>query len=286
MVWNDDWFLRRWVGYYGPLIGETNLYIISHGPSETIAGIAPDANIITVPRDPSDIRFDTRRWAFLSLYASALTQYHDAVICLDVDEFLVPSRADLTLPQAVAGMEGAQTRCVAGFELFPRDDVSDAVDTAHRIAPHMAGAQFSPFYSKSGLIFQPVDFFPGAHGMINEVPVLTPDLVLLHLRYANPSELVRRNAVRETLAEKAIDSWDDFMDEGKPFATWRRADKRTRQAFRSFAASRELPWSEMLETANEDLERLRVRRGNVHKFLNKNFEPVRAPLPEWMAPLF
>ncbi|MEZ5713812.1 MAG: hypothetical protein R3D85_00775 [Paracoccaceae bacterium] len=286
MVWNDDWFLDRWIRYYGPLIGEENLYVVSHGPNPGLAGIVGGANVIDVPRDPADLQFDERRWGFLSAYASALTHYHDAVICLDVDELLVPAREGLAFEDAIAGMEGDSTRCVPGFELFPEETAEQAVDGADRIAPHMAGAQFSPFYSKSGIIFRPVQFFPGAHGMIGERPELTSDLALMHLRFSNVRELQRRNAMREGLAGASIDSWSSYKAEGKPFATWRRADQRARQAFRSFERTRQVTWDEIVSTASTELERLRIRRGEVHKFLNRKFEPLRAPLPGWMMSHF
>ena len=282
MVWNDDWFLRRWVKYYGPLIGEQNLYVVSHGPNPGLEEIVGEANVIDVPRDPGDVHFDRRRWGFLSSYASALTHYHDAVICLDVDELLVPTHERISFAEAIANMEGDATRCVPGFELFPTDASPDMVDGADHIAPYMAGAQFSPFYSKSGIIFRPVEFFPGAHGMIGEKPALSTDLALMHLRYSNLRELERRNLVREDIATEAIENWTEFQSEGKPFSTWRRADQRTRQAFRAFNRTRQVGWDDMVATVLSELERLRVRRGKVHKFLNKKFEPLRAPLPDWM----
>lgn len=286
MVWNDDWFLRRWVGYYGPLIGEKNLYVVAHGPQAGLREIVGAGNLIEVPRDPADLNFDTRRWTFLSAYASSLTCYHDAVICLDVDELLVPTRTDLSFHDAVDAMAGDATRCVPGFELFPSDAAMEQVGGAARIAPHMEGAQFSPFYSKAGIIFRPAEFFPGAHGMIGERAELCGDLALMHLRYANMQELARRNGVREGIAAEAIDDWSAFHTAGKPFATWRRADQRTRQAFRTFARSRRVEWPEMIPTVLNELERLRVRRGKVHKFLNKKYEPIRAPLPDWMGDHF
>ena len=150
----------------------------------------------------------------------------------------------------------------------------------------MAGAQFSPFYSKSTIIFRPATFSPGAHGLIGERPELSLDLALMHLRFSNPDELMRRNALREGIAEEAITDRKQFLDAGKAFATWRKSDKRTRVAFRSFRHSRAVSWDEILPFVAGELERLRVRRGKVHKFLTKNFEPLRAPLPNWMMTRF
>lgn len=286
MVWNDHWFLKRWIGYYGPLLGERSLYVVSHGPDETLREIIGAANLIEVPRDPTDINFDTRRWGFLSAYASALTRYHDAVICLDVDELLVPTQEGSTLTGVIEGFEGDATRCMPGFELFPSDDAADQVDLADRIAPHMAGAMFSPFYSKSGIALRPVEFFPGAHGMIGEEPEYCADLALFHLRYVNLAELARRNKVREEISEASVTDRKAFLDEGKPFATWRKADQITRRAFRGFKHAEEKSWAEILPHVENELDRLRVRRGDVFKFLNKKFAHVRAPLPDWMQELF
>ncbi len=286
MVWNDAWFLKRWIGYYAPKIGLDNIYIVSHGPDPSLAEIAGAANIIDVPRDPTDINFDQRRWAFLSSYASALTHYHDAVICSDVDELLVPTKEGASLTDAIGAMAEPSAHCVPGFELFPKDEAAGAVDNAERVAPHIEGAQFSPFYSKAAVIFRPAEFSPGAHGMIGERPELSLDLALMHLRFSNPEELMRRNNLRADIAESAISDRKQYLDAGKAFATWRKSDKRTRLAFRSFRHSRSVSWDEILTHVSSDLERLRVKRGNVHKFLTKNYEPVRAPLPVWMQTQF
>ena len=286
MVWNDAWFLKRWIGYYAPLIGEENLYVVSHGPDPSLAAIVGNAHVIDVPRDPADIDFDQRRWAFLSSYASALTHYHDAVICSDVDELLVPTGPDVDVVAAIARMSRPAAHCVPGFELFPKDTAAGKVDGASRLAPHMEGAQFSPFYSKAAIIFRPGQFSPGAHGMIGERPELSNDLALMHLRFSNPDELMRRNALRADIAEGSITDREQYLEAGKAFATWRKSDKRTRTAFRSFRHSRSVSWEEILPFVQTELERLRVRRGKVHKFLTKNFEPLRAPLPVWMQSHF
>ena len=286
MVWNDNWFLNRWVSYYAPLVGEQNLYVVSHGSSEGLRDIVGQANLIELPRDPDDLNFDTRRWGFLSSYTSALTRYHDAVICLDVDEILVPTRQGDTLTEAIGRFDCETPRVVPGFELFPKKDVGDAVDTAAHIAPLMAGGIFNPFYSKSGIAMRPVEFFPGAHGMMDERPKYCADLALLHLRYANMTELKRRNDARLEISERAIPDEQKFSEEGKPFATWRKADKVTRQAFREFLRAGKVSWEEAQSIVATDLERLRVRRGRVHKFLTKRYEPIRAALPDWMSKSF
>ena len=286
MVWNDNWFLHRWISYYGPLLGERNLYVVSHGRDDSLRDIVGEANIIDLPRDPNDISFDTRRWGFLSSYTSALTRYHDAVICLDVDELLIPSSPDKSLPEIIAGFDCDAPRVVPGFELFPGKVDPTLVDQADHIAPHMAGALFSPFYSKSGIAMRPVEFFPGAHGMMDEPAKYCSDLALMHLRYANLKELERRNSARLVISERVTDDRKEYLEEGKPFATWRKADRITRRAFRGFRRARQTEWGEMLQTVAGELERLRVRRGRVHKFLNKRYEPLRAPLPNWMTAHF
>ncbi|UYV36895.1 hypothetical protein N4R57_18210 [Rhodobacteraceae bacterium D3-12] len=286
MVWNDNWFLRRWMSYYAPLVGERNLYVVSHGRDDSLREIVGNANLIEMPRDPNDLNFDTRRWGFLSSYTSALTRYHDAVICLDVDELLIPVNEGDSLVSVIERFDCDAPRAVPGFELFPQKSDAANVDRAERIAPLMAGAMFNPFYSKSGIAMRPVEFFPGAHGMMDEPAKYCGDLALLHLRFANLEELRRRNAARMDISDGAIPDEQSFREEGKPFATWRKADKVTRQAFRGFRLAREVEWGEMLSTVAVELERLRVRRGRVHKFLTKRYEPLRASLPPWFADQF
>ena len=88
------------------------------------------------------------------------------------------------------------------------------------------------------------------------------------------------------ISEREADDRAEFLDEGKPFATWRKADKVTRWAFREFRLARQTEWGELLSHVAEELERLRVWRDRAHKFLTKRYESLRAPLPGWMGAHF
>ena len=63
-------FLRKWVAHYGPIFGEENLFVVSHGPDQRHREIAGNCNILSVPRE-FDSHFDEQRWSFLSQFASS-----------------------------------------------------------------------------------------------------------------------------------------------------------------------------------------------------------------------
>ena len=91
MVRNDDFFLRKWVEYYGRELGAENIYAYLDGTDQTIPEEISDcANIIPAPRIEGNVsRADRGRINFLSARAKELFSRYDIIIGTDVDEFLV-----------------------------------------------------------------------------------------------------------------------------------------------------------------------------------------------------
>lgn len=270
--------------YYGSIIGEKNLYVIAHGDNPYIQDIAGDFNVLEVPRDPNDAHFDKRRWALLSDLASGLTQYHDAVICLDVDEFIVPTAPNLSVQEELARLEPEAPYALPGFELF--GDESEEIAQGAGFGPLVSGALFSPFYSKAVIAQKRVAFYPGGHGLYHEAPRLHPNLALFHLKYVSPTELTRRSDIRKQVASEVVMTDADKDTGWQPLKTWRKIDRETQSAYKTFSEAPELDWAEFIAHSKSELERLRIKRGDVHRFMNKKFKPTRSALPEWLKSRF
>ena len=73
MVRNDDFFLRKWVEYYGRELGKENLYIYYDGEDQTIADFCQGTNAFLHPKIGTQVvAAEKARLKFLSERAAEL----------------------------------------------------------------------------------------------------------------------------------------------------------------------------------------------------------------------
>lgn len=91
MARNDDFFLSRWIEYYGAQIGTENLYIYLDGTDQNVPKNAGNAHVKKLPHtDMSRAAGDKYRINLMSDLATDLfARGYDIVIGCDCDEFLV-----------------------------------------------------------------------------------------------------------------------------------------------------------------------------------------------------
>jgi hypothetical protein len=90
MARNDEFFLSRWIKYYGRQFGEENLFVFLDGEDQTAPKNAEKTNIEICQRTEGKVvRQDKRRIQILTKAAEKLLESYDIVIGTDSDEFLV-----------------------------------------------------------------------------------------------------------------------------------------------------------------------------------------------------
>ena len=90
MARNDEFFLSRWIQYYGNQVGTENLYIYLDGLDQNIPENAGNAHITKLPHtDMSRSAGDKYRIGKISALAKELLKTYDIVIGCDADEFLI-----------------------------------------------------------------------------------------------------------------------------------------------------------------------------------------------------
>ena len=90
MARNDEFFLSRWIAYYGKQFGTENLYIILDGTDQKSPENSGDAHIIKLQHtEMSRTAGDKYRISKLSDLATDLLKTYDIVIGCDSDEFLI-----------------------------------------------------------------------------------------------------------------------------------------------------------------------------------------------------
>lgn len=90
MARNDEFFLNKWIEYYGAQFGEENLYVFLDGEDQELPANAGRSNIEKCSKVFRVVaKDDKRRIEFISSKARELFGRYDLVIGCDADEFLV-----------------------------------------------------------------------------------------------------------------------------------------------------------------------------------------------------
>lgn len=226
-VRDDDWFLRKWVAYYGGLFGREALYIINHGDQPSVRQIAHGCNLFPIP-DVQRKNFNMRRWRSQNSLLSALRQWYGHVIVCDVDEFLVVDPAcGKDLRSWLADASRGSVRTALGFEVVHLPDRERDPPDPSILGPR-SHAMLNAWYSKPCLISRPTRLSRGGHYATYGKLDAPEELYLFHMKYCdrdmhNDTQR-RRNAmvaemgvtdVKQTTTNK---QW--FVDADKSDATF------------------------------------------------------------------
>ena len=119
MVRNDDFFLHRWLKYYGDQFGPENLYIYLDGTDQPVPQNAGAAHIEKLPHtDLSRAAGDKYRIGKLNELARELLETYDIVIGCDCDEFLiVDPKTNKTLAEYLSEIQKKNTVSGMGLDV-------------------------------------------------------------------------------------------------------------------------------------------------------------------------
>lgn len=190
MVYQDHFFLERWIRYYEAQIGRENLYILRHGHDSEIDRIAEGANIIHVPNLPDKNRLDRERWGMLSHFASGLTLYYNWVLTNDVDEIVAvdPAIGDSLPDYLNKKFETGAPRVISPFAIeiihTPASE-KDPILPDRPVLERRRNFRINSNYAKPCIIRNRIRFSIGGHGSNFEKVLLDPNLFLFHLRYVD-----------------------------------------------------------------------------------------------------
>ena len=181
-VRNDTLFLKRWIAYYGSLFGHTNLYVFIDGFDQPLPDLHDKVNIIRIPHRPiARVPAMRRRARTVSNLARAIFPYYDAVIALDVDEFLVPDPARYEdLNDFIARAQGRATLSGLGLDVAQHRTLERPLDHAQPFLGQRRFAQVSTRYTKPALAFRPVTWGSGFHRIKGRNFHIAPDFYLFH----------------------------------------------------------------------------------------------------------
>ena len=206
MARNDEFFLSRWVEYYGHELGNENLYIILDGTDQDTPKNANGTNIIKLPHtDMSRVTGDKYRIGKISDLANKLFKTYDIVIGCDSDEFLiVDPNAKKSLCEYLSESKYKTTVSGLGFDIGQNMKTEKTLDTSKPMLSQREYALLSTRYTKPVVLFRPARWGSGFHHIKGKNFHIDKNLYLLHFGAVDMNMLIKK-------AEKRGADWVNHL---------------------------------------------------------------------------
>lgn len=198
MARNDEFFLTRWVRYYGDELGIENLYIILDGTDQVAPKNSKGANIIKLPHtDMSRAAGDKYRIGNISDMTQELFKKYDIVIGCDSDEFLiVDPRTKKSLREYLSESKYKTTVSGLGFDVGQNMNTEQKLDVRLPLLQQRTRALLSTRYTKPVVLFRPARWGSGFHQVKHHNFHIDKNLYLLHFGAVDMEMLITKAALR------------------------------------------------------------------------------------------
>ena len=182
MVRNSEFFLRRWVAWYGSQLGRENLYVFIDGTDQELTGNYNGVNVTFCEHTDDPVLVgDRRRIDLLSARAAELLKTYDLVIGTDVDEFLIPDPSlGLTLAAFLDRQQVSVSLSALGIDVGQHMQCEQSIDEQRPFLGQRRYALLSSRYSKASILARPEAWGSGFHRVRGHNYHIIPDLYLFH----------------------------------------------------------------------------------------------------------
>lgn len=206
MVYDDAFFLRKWVEYYAARTARRNLYVITHGPQDYAHEIAEGCNVIEVNRRAAYRSMDQDRFQLVNHLCSGLNHMFDWVVYNDVDELIVldPEKGDDLIGYIEGLHPGRPVVSLLGLELIHRVDMEPDFDSRRGILAQRQFVRLNAWYCKPCLTSIPLVWGPDGHGSQHDRYTLSEDLFLFHLKWFDQDFHIRRHEDRIAMRGEGV----------------------------------------------------------------------------------
>ena len=182
MVRNDNFFVHKWIKYYGAILGLKNLYLVIDGYDQSLPEKHELINIIQKEHTPMKrARGDRYRARLVSGIAQNLFNEYDIVIAHDIDEYLV---ADPDCGQSLAEylQKPFSTSSVSalGLDVGQHREKESAIDPSQPFLQQRSFAHVSARYTKAIVATRPITWGSGYHRVKGKNFTIDPNLFLFH----------------------------------------------------------------------------------------------------------
>lgn len=183
MARNDEFFLNRWIEYYGKNLGAENLYIYLDGTDQKIPAAAGNAHITKLPhKEEERQKGDKTRILLLSDLAKKLfADGYDIVIGCDCDEFLIVDPAlHMTLAEYLSSRAKHSNMSGLGLDVGMDLNSERPLDMNKPFLVQRAYALLSTRYTKPVVLTRPATWGSGFHSVKGHNFHIDKNLYLLH----------------------------------------------------------------------------------------------------------
>lgn len=204
MVRNDDFYLKKWVEYYGAQLGKDNLYIYFDGMDQTIAPFCVGTNAFLHEKIGNQVIVAEKgRLKFLSdKAAELLSEGYDLVIGVDADEFIVvdPKRGE-SLPEYLSNARIGTSLSALGLDFGQKLGEEGDIDGNLPFLNQRHYAQIGTRYTKPSIVAKPCLWGSGFHRIKKHNFHIGKDLYLFHFGYFDKKRLEERFSDQDRLSQ-------------------------------------------------------------------------------------
>jgi hypothetical protein len=200
MLRNDDFFVYKWIDYYGSQFGYENLYLIIDGQDQPYPKNHETINVIRIPHIPlSRAKGDKNRSKIVSNFAKALFHRYDIVIASDIDEFLVlDPKLNLTLLEYLQKTYWCSSISALGLDVGQHVEKEKPIDVDRPFLEQRNFAHVSARYTKPVVALKPIRWGSGYHRVKGKNFRIDPNLFLFHFG------MVDFNRTKERMGDNSL----------------------------------------------------------------------------------
>jgi len=183
MARNDDFFLGRWIAYYGSQFGKENLYIYLDGSDQKIPRNSENVNIEKLVHKEQDVHHgDKTRILLLSKLAQKLFRNgYDIIIGCDCDEFLIlDPNTKQSLANYLSDIKNKTSLSGLGLDVGQNLNTEKELDISKPFLSGRNYALLSTRYTKPVILFKPATWGSGFHSVKGHNFNIDKNLYLLH----------------------------------------------------------------------------------------------------------
>lgn len=184
MVRNDEFYLRKWVEYYGRELGKENLYIFFDGKDQRVPDFCEGTTTLLRERNPQHVvKAEKDRLGFLSQQAAKLfnEKGYDIVIGTDADEFLVVDpKLNIPLAKYLSHHRAKTSVSALGIDVGQHLHSEGVIDGSRPFLEQRHHAYICSRYTKPSVIMRPVRWGSGFHRIKGHNFRIDPNLFLFH----------------------------------------------------------------------------------------------------------
>ena len=186
MARNDDFYLRKWVAYYGTQLGRENLYIYLDGLDQKVGDFCAGTHAEAVEKIGNQVvAAEKGRLKFLSgKAAELLASGYDLIIGVDADEFIiVDPKLGKTLPEYLSALSIRDSVSALGVDVGQKLGEEGDITEDLPFLRQRHYAQLGTRYTKPSIMARPLVWGSGFHRIKGHNFHIAKDLYLFHFGY-------------------------------------------------------------------------------------------------------